>query len=175
MVDGSSLKPSSDEKYLLRRIRQGESERFADLISWYQPHVIRIVSLRVPADQAKEVVHGGFVRAYFSLAHFPGSVAFDHWFVGIAVRAWYDFWRAKKRDEVRVSVLTDDHHRWIEQIPAARSDDQFHDQLQKREAAEVLEWALKYLSPGHRTDRQSRSDRNSRSAVFRIKGKLSRS
>ncbi|HEU5407933.1 MAG TPA: RNA polymerase sigma factor [Nitrospira sp.] len=150
MADGSSFKPSSDEKHLLRRISQGETERFADLISRYQPHVTRIVGRRVPADQVKEVVHDVFVRAYFSLAHFSESVAFDHWLAGIAVRTCYDFWRAKKRDEVPVSVLADGHHRWIEQMLAAQSEDQFRDQVQKREAAEVLEWALKQLSPENR-------------------------
>jgi RNA polymerase sigma-70 factor (ECF subfamily) len=151
MADGSSFNPSSEEKNLLRRISQGEAERFADLISRYQPHVTRTVGRRVPADQVKEVVHDVFVRAYFSLAHFSELVAFDHWLAGIAVRTCYDFWRAKKRDEVPVSVLTDEHHRWIEQMLVAQSDEQFRDQVQKREAVEVLEWALKQLSPEHRT------------------------
>ena len=150
MADGSSFKPSSDEKNLLRRIGEGETERFADLISRYQSHVIRIVSRRVPADQVKEVVHDVFVRAYFSLAHFSGSVAFDHWLAGIAVRACYDFWRAKKRDEVPVSGLTDEHHCWIDRMLTVQSDEQFRDQVRKREAVEVLEWALEQLSPEHR-------------------------
>jgi RNA polymerase sigma-70 factor (ECF subfamily) len=46
--------------------------------------------------------------------------------------------------------LADGHHRWIEQMLAAQSEDQFRDQVQKREAAEVLEWALKQLSPENR-------------------------
>lgn len=141
---------SPEEKDLLRRIGQGETERFADLINRYQRHVIRIVGRRVPADQVEEVAHDVFVRAYFSLAQFSESVPFDHWLAGIAVRTCYDFWRARTRAEVPVSALTDDHHRWIEQVLSAQSEDQFRDRTQKQEAADILEWALRQLSPENR-------------------------
>lgn len=150
MNDGSSLKSSSDEKNLLRRTDQGELERFADLISRYQPHVSRIISRRVPTDQVKEVVHDVFVRACFSLARYSGWGAFDHWLAGIAVRTRYDFWRVKKRDEIPVRVLADEHHCWIDRMLTAQSDDQFRDHAQKREAVEVLESVLEQLWPEHR-------------------------
>lgn len=133
MDDGSSLKSSSDEKNLLRRTDQGVIEGLADLISRYQPHVIRIISRRVSTDQVKEVGRDVFVRAYFRLGDYSGSRAFDHWLAGIAVRTCYDFWRAKKRDEVPVSVLADEHHRWIDRMLTVRSDDQFHDQVRTGE------------------------------------------
>lgn len=152
MADDSSpvLKSSSQESDLLRRIRQGETDRFADLISRYQRHVIRIVGRRVPADHVEEIVHDVFVRAYFGLAQFSESVSFDHWLAGIAVRACYDFWRARKRVELPVSALTDEHHRWIERVLSAESDDQFRNQARQREATEVLDWALGQLSPENR-------------------------
>jgi len=144
------FKDSSEERELLRCISQGETERFAELITRYQRHVIRIVGRRVPADDVEEIVHDVFVRAYFGLAQFSRSVSFDHWLAGIAVRTCYDFWRARKGAELPVSALSDDHHRWIEQTLSAQSDDQFRDQTQKREAAEVLQWAMEQLSPENR-------------------------
>jgi RNA polymerase sigma-70 factor (ECF subfamily) len=138
------------ESNLLRRISQGETERFADLIRKYQSHVARIVGRRVPADNVEETVHDVFVRAYVGLAQFSGVVSFDRWLAGIAVRACYDFWRERKGAELPVSALTEDHHHWVEQMLSAQSDDQFRNQAQKREAAEVLEWALKQLSPENR-------------------------
>jgi RNA polymerase sigma-70 factor (ECF subfamily) len=144
------LRSSSEDRDLLRRISRGETDRFADLISRYQSHVIRIVGRRVPADHIEEIVHDVFVRAYFGLAKFSYSVSFDHWLAGIAVRTSYDFWRARKRNELPVSALTDEHQRWIEQVLATQSDDQFHDQVRRREAAEILEWALRQLSPENR-------------------------
>jgi len=56
----------------------------------------------------------------------------------------------KKREELPVSTLTEEHHRWIEHALAARSDDQFRDHARKQEAAEILEWALRQLSPENR-------------------------
>jgi RNA polymerase sigma-70 factor (ECF subfamily) len=139
-----------DDGDLLRRISRGETDRFADLISRYQHHVLRIVSRRVPADHVEEIVHDVFVRAYFGLAQFSHSVSFDHWLAGIAVRACYDFWRARKRDELPLSALTEEHHRWIEQVLTTQSDEQFRDQVRRREAGEILEWALGQLSPENR-------------------------
>jgi RNA polymerase sigma-70 factor (ECF subfamily) len=153
MSDGSIsvLKPSYDkENQLLRRIRQGETERFADMIDLYQLHVIRIVSRRVPPHHVEELVHDVFVRAYVNLGQFSGSVSFDHWLAGIAVRSCYDFWRSRARQEVPVSSLSNEHHRWIEQTLSAQSDALFRRQTERQEAAEVLEWALEQLSPEHR-------------------------
>jgi RNA polymerase sigma-70 factor, ECF subfamily len=152
MVDDSLAvtRYPSQEKDLLRRINQGETERFADLIRRYQAHVARIVGRRVPADDVEEIIHDVFVRAYVGLAQFSGSVSFDRWLAGIAVRACYDFWRARKGIELPVSALTEDHHRWVEQMLSSQSDDRFRDHVQKREAAEVLEWALNKLSPENR-------------------------
>ena len=152
MADDSRSRstPSADERDILRRIGQGETERFADLIRRYQGHVLRIVGRRVPSDRVEEVVHDVFVRAYLGLKQFAGSSPFDHWLAGIAVRCCYEFWRTRSRAEVPVSALTDDHHRWIERTLSAQSEEQFKEQSQQREAAEVLEWALSQLSPAQR-------------------------
>jgi RNA polymerase sigma-70 factor, ECF subfamily len=144
------LKSEPDDGELLQHIRHGEIDRYADLISRYQRHVIRIVSRRVPEDRTEEIAHDVFVRAYVGLAQFSGSVSFEHWLAGIAVRTCYDFWRGRKREELPVSALTNDHHRWIEQTLAAQSEEQFHNQVRRREATEVLEWALGQLSPENR-------------------------
>jgi RNA polymerase sigma-70 factor, ECF subfamily len=144
------LKSEPDDGELLQHIRRGEIDRYADLISRYQRHVIRIVSRRVPEDRTEEIAHDVFVRAYVGLAQFSGSVSFEHWLAGIAVRTCYDFWRGRKREELPVSALTNDHHRWIEQTLAAQSEEQFHNQVRRREATEVLEWALGQLSPENR-------------------------
>lgn len=144
------LAQTGDEQDLLQRIREGDSERFGDLVNRYEGHVVRIVGRRVPADRVGEIAHDVFVRAYFGLAQFSNDVPFDHWLAGIAVRTCYDFWRDRKREEVPVSTLTDDHHRWIEQALAAQSDDEWRSQTSRQEAKDVLEWALGQLSPENR-------------------------
>jgi RNA polymerase sigma-70 factor (ECF subfamily) len=141
---------SREESDLVRLIREGETERFADLIDRYQRHVGRIVGRRVPAERVRELVHEVFVKAYVNLAQFSDSVPFEHWLAGIAVRTCYDFWRERAREEVPVSALSEDHQRWIEQTLSSQSDRQFRDQTAKQEATEVLEWALRQLSPENR-------------------------
>jgi RNA polymerase sigma-70 factor, ECF subfamily len=145
-ADRSSCKDSD----AVRRINEGDSERFAELIERYQSRVGRIVARRVPADRVSELVHDVFVRAYVNLQQFSGKGPFEHWLTGIAVRTCYDFWRARAHEEVPASALTDDHQGWIEQTLAAQSEREFLDQTAKREAAEVLEWALAKLSPEQR-------------------------
>ncbi len=145
-LNRSSLQDSD----LVRRIRQGDRERFAELIERYQRRVGRIVGRRVPADRVSELVHDVFVRAYVNLPQFSDKVPFEHWLAGIAVRTCYDFWRARTHEEVPASALTDDHQGWIEQTLSAQSEREFRDQTAKREAAEVLDWALAKLSPEQR-------------------------
>jgi len=139
-----------DEQKLIRCIRQGETDRFGELIRRYQGHVARLVSRRVPAGHVEEVAHDVFVRAYTGLAQYSQSVGFDHWLSGIAVRTCFDFLRAQKRTEVPVSHLTSEHHQWIEQVLASQSDEHFRSRARQREAADVLDWALGQLSPENR-------------------------
>lgn len=152
MADASSTADSLTREVgeLVRRIREGDSERFAELIHRYQRHVGRIVGRRVPAERVPELVHDVFVRAYVNLGQFSDTVPFEHWLAGIAVRTCYDFWREQSRRDVPVSALTDEHQRWIEQTLSTQSDRQFQDQTAKREAAEILEWAMRHLSPEDR-------------------------
>jgi RNA polymerase sigma-70 factor (ECF subfamily) len=128
-------KPSREESELVRRIRQGETDRFGELIERHQRHVGRIVGRRVPPDRVQELVHDVFVKAYVSLAQFSDSVPFEHCLAGIAVRTCYDYWRDRFRHEVPVSALSEEHQRWIEQTLSAQSDSQFRDESAKREAA----------------------------------------
>lgn len=146
----STDRPRREESELVRRIRQGETERFAELIDRYQRHVGRIVGRRVPTERMRELVHEVFVKAYMNLAQFSDSVPFEHWLAGIAVRTCYDFWRTRAREEIPVSTLSEQHHQWIEQTLSAQSDRLFRDQTAKQEAADVLEWALGRLSPEQR-------------------------
>jgi RNA polymerase sigma-70 factor, ECF subfamily len=140
----------SEDRTLIRRIVQGEIDLFAEIIDRYQSHVARIVGRHVPVDRVSEVAHDVFVRAYGSLGQFSGSVPFDHWLAGIAVRTCYDFWRAVKRNELPVSALTSEHQQWIERALTVQSEHDFRQEAKGREAREVLDWGLKQLSAENR-------------------------
>ncbi|WP_173047734.1 RNA polymerase sigma factor [Nitrospira sp. KM1] len=140
----------AEDHELLRQIKQGDTERFREVIDRYQQHVGRIVRRRVPADHVEELVHDVFVRAYSGLTQFSEKVSLDHWLAGIAVRTCYDFWRMQRRREIPVSNLAEDHHRWIERVLSPQSEETFRDEVKHREAQEVLAWALDQLSPENR-------------------------
>jgi RNA polymerase sigma-70 factor (ECF subfamily) len=140
----------SDDLEIIRRVLQGEVDRFAELIARYQQHVAKITNGHVPSDRVAEVAHDVFVRAYTSLSSFSGQTPFGHWLSGIAVRTCYDFWRARRREELPVSALTTEHQEWMDHVLAAESDDQFREQARRQEAAELLQWALGQLTAENR-------------------------
>lgn len=140
----------SDDLEIIRRVLDGEIDRFAELIARYQQHVAKITNRHVPSDRVAEVAHDVFVRAYTGLAGFSGNTPFEHWLSGIAVRACYDFWRARRREDLPVSALTAEHQGWMDHVLAAESDDRFREQEGRQEAAELLQWALGHLSAENR-------------------------
>lgn len=135
-----------DDQELVHRVLEGETECFALLIDRYRRHVARIASGHVPYDQVEEVAQDVFVRAYTGLAGYSGQTPFEHWLSGIAVRTCYDFWRARHRREQPVSTLSPEHQKWIERALASESDEQFREEAGRREARDVLDWALARLS-----------------------------
>jgi RNA polymerase sigma-70 factor (ECF subfamily) len=141
---------SREESDLVRRIRQGETERFAELIDRYQRHVGRIVGRRVPligygnSSMKSSSKRTSIWRSFRTRC--PLNIG---WLASPCAPA-YDFWRARAREDVPVSALSEDHQRWIEQTLSSQSDRQFRDQTAKQEAADVLEWALRQLSPENR-------------------------
>lgn len=140
----------SDDLEIIRRVLQGEIDRFAQLIARYQQHVAKIANRHVPSDRVAEVAHDVFVRAYSSLSSFSGQTPFEHWLSGIAVRTCYDFWRARRREELPVSALATEHQAWMDHVLAAESDEQFREQARRQEASELLQWALGHLSAENR-------------------------
>jgi len=140
----------SDDLEIIRRVLHGEADCFAELIARYRQHVARITNRHVPSDRVAEVAHDVFVRAYTSLSSFSGQTPFEHWLSRIAVRACYDFWRTRRREEMPVSALTTEYQAWMDHVMASESDDQFREQTRKQEATELLQWALGHLSAENR-------------------------
>ena len=142
--------PVHNDQELVHRVLEGETDCFAELIDRYRRHVATIVSGHVPCDHVEEVAQDVFVRAYTGLGGYSGRTPFEHWLSGIAVRTCYDFWRAYRRREQPVSTLAPEHQAWIEQALASESDEQFREQAGRREARDVLDWALGRLSAADR-------------------------
>jgi RNA polymerase sigma-70 factor (ECF subfamily) len=142
--------PVPDDLQIIERVLEGDVDCFAELIARHREHVAKIVNRHVPPECVEEVAHDVFVRAFTGLAGYSAAVPFEHWLSGIAVRACYDFWRAARRHAVPISALTEEHDAWIERVLTVESDAQFQAETGRREAREVLRWALSRLSPENR-------------------------
>ncbi len=144
-MHNTSSKPSDRE--IIQRIIDGDADAFAEILTRYKDHVMGIVSRHVPYDQVEETAHNAFIQTYQSLATFRGEDNFRHWLSSIAVRTCYDFWRQRYRSkEVPMSSLTEKHQEWLENVISDTSDRAFGEHGSRKEAREVLDWALAKLS-----------------------------
>ena len=140
---------SDDE--IIRQIIDGNVNAFESLLVRHREAVLRIVKKHVPYRDVEATAHDVFVRAYLSLATFKGKSDFRRWVSSIAVRTCYDFWRRRYRSrEVPISVLTEKHRQWLEEVIAEQSEEAIHEKGLQNEAGELLDWALGRLSPEDR-------------------------
>lgn len=139
---------------IIARVLAGDVDVFGTLIDRYTPAVWRIVAAKVPRQEAPEVVHDVFVRAFRSLPGFSGRHPFGNWLSRIAVRACHDFWRERyRRREVTVSSLSDETRDWLAGVSSEdglAGGNPPPDPEASYEARELLEWLLAQLSADDR-------------------------
>ena len=139
----------SDDAQVVRAILNGHVNSFEILMDRYQAYVFRIVGNHVPLNDVPEVAHDVFVQAYQSLGGFKETGKFKHWLSKIAVRCCYDFWRDHYcRKENLASPLPDDCRDWIDQVLVDHSPGT---DVERVEARDLLQWALRQLSVKERT------------------------
>ena len=106
-----------DDTSVINNTLRGNINSFEILIDRYQDHVSRIVRNHVPRDEAPEVAHDTFVRAYQSLGGFKGTGPFKHWLAKIAIRCCQDFWRGYYQNRENLAgPLPDECREWVGQV-----------------------------------------------------------
>ena len=144
VMDNNTYNP--DDYQIVRRVIAGDVNVFEHLMKRYQHLVLGIVKKHVPFDEIEDTVQDVFLRTYRSLPGFKGN-NFGHWLSVIAVRTCYDFWREHyKSRELAMSSLTEQHQVWLEATLSEKSSQSFHEAGMKKEAREILDWALEKLS-----------------------------
>jgi len=145
VIDNESC--GMDDRDVIHRVLSGDVNAFELLVERYKAHVFKIVLGHVPREKAEEVAQDAFARSFESLSNFSGKGSFSHWLARIAVRCCYDFWRDHhRREETALSVITEDHQRWLDDMLAAQSREEFEREAAKAEAREILQYALGQLS-----------------------------
>lgn len=140
-----------EDARVLTAIRAGDVDAYARLMTKYQGRVAGIVSGHAPRERVTELTHEVFVRAYRSLSGYRGDSPFGHWLAKVAVRTCHDFWRAEyRRRERPESELSDECRAFVEEAAALETSEAAEETASRREARELLAWAMDRLSP---TDR----------------------
>jgi RNA polymerase sigma-70 factor, ECF subfamily len=144
-ADQQADEPDDDE--IIRRVVTGHVNAFEVLLQRYRSLVFGIVIRHVPPDSTEDVAQEVFVRAYQSLPIYAAKSSFSRWLTTIAVRSCCDFWRKHKRNrEIPLSALTEEHQKWLDDVLAPQSREDFREQAGRREGEEVLRCALDRLS-----------------------------
>ena len=149
-VMGETLVDMEDAR-VLKSIRAGDVDAYAAIMTKYQGRVVGIVSGHAPRDRVNELTHEAFVRAYRSLEGYRGDSPLGHWLAKVAVRTCHDFWRAQYRVKERSeSELSDECRAFAEEAAALATGEAAEETASRREAEDLLRWALDKLTP---TDR----------------------
>ncbi len=136
----------SDDAELLERIRNGATEDFGEIIRCHQSRVFAILH-RYERDVQKveDLAQETFVKVWRALGQFDGRAPLEHWISRIAVRVALDHLRKEKRrrNEISLPELGEDALDWL------RGEDETGE-VDARAAAEILELAMRELSPADR-------------------------
>lgn len=136
----------NDDAELLARIRNGALDDFAEIVRRHQSHVFAILH-RYERDQHKleDLAQETFTKAWRALEQFDGRAPFQHWLSRIAVHVALDHLRKQKRarNEIGFSELGEDALEWLH-------DDSGRSDLEANHARELLDAAMRELSPADR-------------------------
>lgn len=136
---------ASDDAKLAASIRNGATDDFAEIVRRHQGQVFRILC-RYERDSQKleDLAQETFVKAWRALGRFDGRAPLEHWVSKIAVRVALDHLRRerKHRREVALEDLGPDALDWLRGGEAQ--------ELEARQAAELLAQAMRELSPAER-------------------------
>jgi RNA polymerase sigma-70 factor (ECF subfamily) len=142
----NSTETVTDDAELLERIRGGATDDFAEIVRRHQSRVFAILHrYERDAHKVEDLAQETFVKAWRALGQFDGRAPFEHWLSRIAARVALDHLRREKRrqNEIGLPELGDDALDWL------RSDDE-KNELDARGAAELLDLAMRELSPADR-------------------------
>jgi RNA polymerase sigma-70 factor (ECF subfamily) len=136
----------NDDAELLARIRGGAADDFAEVVRRHQDQVLAILHrYERDAHKVQDLAQETFLKAWRALEQFDGRAPFAHWLAKIAVRVALDHLRREKRrrNEIGLPELGEDALDWL------RRDDE-QSELEARQAAELLDAAMRELSPADR-------------------------
>lgn len=144
---GYATIPLIDDSELIRRVRDGQRDAYADLVRRYQDKVLRLcLSALANADDAEDAAQEIFLKAYRSLPQFRGASSFSTWLYRIAANHCRDLLRSRARQPAQSwEALVEQEGERIERLLSTPTD-----AGRGAEAADLVRRVLAHLSPDHR-------------------------
>lgn len=92
---------STDERELIKRFQNGDTEAFNPLVLKYQQKIYNLLYQQVgDRETARDLSQDVFLKAFQALPHFKQDSAFYSWLYRIASNCSVDFIRKQKRQKV---------------------------------------------------------------------------
>ncbi len=137
---------------LLARLRAGDDDAFAQLVSEQGPRLLAVARRFFPSEEdAQDVVQEAFLNAFKSLNHFAGEARLSTWLHRIVVNAALMRLRSRRRrPETPIDDLLprfDDTGHRMDVMPAWENDDPA-DELQADEQRRAVRACIEQL-PAH--------------------------
>jgi len=133
-----------DEKHLIRRTQQGETEAFSPIVAKYHPRLYTHIHRRVKdSEVAKDLTQEGWLKAVRGINTFRGTSALSSWLYRIAENVCIDYFRKQKHRETDALHLIDEHR--ITEAHTCPSHE-----IERAELRLILQNALKCLTTPRR-------------------------
>jgi RNA polymerase sigma-70 factor (ECF subfamily) len=140
-----------EDKVIVERVAKGDINAYGVLIERYQAYIFAIVAKHLPRDMVAETAHEAFVKAYEKLANYKGESAFRHWIARIALNLCADYWRKRQKNkEDSYDIYCEASQAWVEVVLDHASCERYEESVRRQEARELLDWALRKISPEDR-------------------------
>lgn len=141
-----------DEKKLIKKIKQGDTDAFSELVLLYEKKAINF-TYRILNDMsdAQDATQEAFLRVFDKIDSFQGNSSFSTWFYTILNNICLDILRKRSRQADTISIGQTDSNDEEYELQIEDSSPGPYEQLQKKSAMETLEKALTQLSDEHRT------------------------
>lgn len=143
-----------DERELILRCKDGDTDAFSQLISQYEKRAVNF-AFRMLKDRhdAEDATQEAFLRVWRKIDAYDIDASFLTWFLTILNRICLDVLRKKKRTgeggHVYINQVSDDQEEYALQIEdTAPGPDEVY---RKKAAMQMLEKALEQLSEEHKT------------------------
>ena len=148
-MDSSLLAPDAPsnalpDELLARRVQEGESELFGELIERYEAKLKRYgTKFFASSDDVTDLVQDAFLKAYQNIKSFDTSLRFSPWMYRIAHNEFVTALRKRSRTSV-IAVDFDtfmSHPTYDDPAPAER---------EQKEMRELIEKGLEKIKPKYR-------------------------